>query len=89
MQKEIIKIDNLKCGGCVNTVTKHLNAMEGVDNIEVDLPSSTITLERDKAISRNSIIKSLGGLGYPEAGTSGFIQKAKSYVSCLVGRMDD
>ncbi|HFB99821.1 MAG TPA: heavy-metal-associated domain-containing protein [Phaeodactylibacter sp.] len=88
MSKEIVIIDNLKCGGCVNTVTKKMSAVEGVLNVKVDLETSTVEIEKEDAITRAFLLEKLGKLGYPEQGTSSFSQKAKSYVSCAVGRLD-
>jgi len=88
MNKEVIIIDNLKCGGCVNTVTKKLLKMEGVKDVNVLLESSTVEIEKDENVSREALIEKLSKLGYPEIGTSNLIQKAKSYVSCAIGRLD-
>lgn len=88
MSKEIITIDNLKCGGCVNTVTKKINAIEGVSGVNVDLETSTVEIEKEDSITRAFLLEKLGKLGYPEQGTSNFSQKAKSYVSCAIGRLD-
>lgn len=88
MSKEIIVIDNLKCGGCVNTVTKKLQAMEGVENVNILLEISTVEIEKEDYITREALIEKLSKLGYPEIGTSNMVQKAKSYVSCAIGRLD-
>ena len=66
MSKEIIVIDNLKCGGCVNTVTKKLQEMEGVANVNVVLKTSVVEIELEKNISREALIEKLSKWGYPE-----------------------
>ena len=88
MNKEIIIIDNLKCGGCVNTVTKKLQEMEGVENVNVLLETSTVEVEKEENVSREALIEKLAKWGYPEIGTTNLVQKAKSYVSCAIGRLD-
>jgi copper chaperone CopZ len=88
MNKETIIIDNLKCGGCANTVTKKLQAMEGVKNVNVLLETSTVEIEKEENVTREALIEKLSKLGYPEIGTSNLVQKAKSYVSCAIGRLD-
>ena len=88
MNRSTIIIDNLKCGGCANTVTKQLQAIEGVESVHVDLENSAVEIEKDESVSEESLIKKLSKLGYPPAGTSNFVQKAKSYVSCAIGRLD-
>jgi copper chaperone CopZ len=37
MKTESIAIANLSCGGCVNTITKKLNNITGVEKVGVDL----------------------------------------------------
>ena len=88
MNRSTIIIDNLKCGGCANTVTKQLQAMDGVENVHVDVATSTVEIEKDESVSEESLIQKLSKLGYPPVGTSNFVQKAKSYVSCAIGRLD-
>ena len=88
MNKEIIIIDNLKCGGCANTVTKKLQEMEGVKNVNVVLETSAVEVEKEENVSREALIEKLSKWGYPEIGTTNLVQKAKSYVSCAIGRLD-
>ena len=37
MRTETIKIGGMTCGGCVSTVTKALNAVDGVKDVAVSL----------------------------------------------------
>ena len=85
--KEIIAIDNLKCGGCANTITKAIQKMDGVSEVEINLETSEVSVEKDETTSRDDILNKLTSLGYPEMGNSNFIHKAKSYVSCAIGRV--
>ena len=63
----------------VRAAVKHLACMP---------ENSTVEIEKDESVSEESLIKKLSKLGYPPAGTSNFVQKAKSYVSCAIGRLD-
>ena len=87
MKKEIIHIDNLKCGGCESTITSAISKLEGIASVEVNHETSEVIIEKDETTSRTTIIEKLSALGYPEAGTSNVIHKAKSYVSCAIGRV--
>ena len=40
-----IEVENIKCGGCVNSITKALMKMEGVKNVAIDKDIETITIE--------------------------------------------
>ena len=88
MNQETIIIDNLKCGGCANTVMTQLTAMEGVDKVTVDVITSTVIVDKEEKATRVLLLDKLTKWGYPEVGTSNLVQKAKSYVSCAIGRLD-
>ena len=88
MNQETIVIDNLKCGGCANTVKKQLSAIEGVQSVSVDVETSTVVVEKEEDVRRDVLLERLEKWGYPEVGTGNLVQKAKSYVSCAIGRLD-
>jgi len=88
MQKEIINIANLKCHGCANTIKKSLSSMEGVSDVIVDNDEMNVTIEFEAPATRAEIVEKLKQLGYPEATEeNGLLTQAKSYVSCMIGRM--
>jgi copper chaperone len=85
-----IEIDNLKCGGCANTIVKGLSEIDGVTSVVVDAAMQMVRLDADVA-TRPTIVARLHGMGYPEKGSvSGLnaaVAGAKSFVSCAVGRL--
>ena len=85
--KQQFEVENIKCGGCVNSIKTALLKLEGVESIEVDKEIDTIALTG--TIERDLVIKKLNDLGYPEKGQNTMVKKAKSYVSCAVGRMSE
>ena len=86
-----LSVENIKCGGCANTITTKLNEMDAIDSCEVNIESGVITVNGDTA-SRSDVAALLLKLGYPESGTAEGLKaakaKAKSFVSCAVGRMN-
>lgn len=83
-----IYIQNLKCGGCANTVTKNLSEIEGVSNVLVNVEESSVSFEFSSDEKLENVKNTLNRLGYPEDGEANSITaKAKSYVSCAVGKM--
>ena len=83
-----LEIQNLKCGGCAHTITSKLNNLEGIQNVSVDTNSNTVSFENELASEVESATKLLSKLGYPVNGDVNSIgKKAKSFVSCAVGRM--
>ncbi|MGL1887462.1 MAG: heavy-metal-associated domain-containing protein [Reichenbachiella sp.] len=85
--EKTIEVDNLKCQGCAGTIIKKVSAMIGVEGVEVDVDSSAVTVRFDNTVLVDDIFAKLSSLGYPENGTTNSIQKAKSYVSCAIGKV--
>lgn len=86
--KAEIQIENLKCGGCASTIKKAILAIEGVSEIEIDMEKSIVSITSENDNLEEIKIK-LSKLGYPEVGDKNTVlHKAKSFVSCAVGRMD-
>jgi copper chaperone len=85
-----IAVENIKCGGCANSIRKALAAVEGVASVAVDIERGEVRVEGDGA-ARSDVAKRLLELGYPERGTASGIgsaaAKAKSFVSCAIGRV--
>lgn len=83
-------VENLKCGGCANTIRKTLSKFSSVQKVDVDADQSRIDLELDNSEDQISQIKQkLVKIGYPERGANNnnVFTEAKSYVSCAIGRM--
>ncbi|MGD9976673.1 MAG: heavy-metal-associated domain-containing protein [Bacteroidales bacterium] len=64
MKTETMIVNNMKCTGCVNTVKAGLSNIQGVDKVEADLPSSSVTVSYNDESVRSTIIKKLEILGY-------------------------
>ncbi len=91
-----IQVENIKCGGCSNTISSRLQEMDGIESVAVDIAQGLIAVEStsaDEAALRESVTSRLAKLGYPETGSIEGIKataaKAKSFVSCAVGRMEN
>ena len=84
-----IKIQNLKCGGCANTIIKKVSDIENVTNVNVSVEESTVAFD---SLSQNEITivrHKMAVLGYPADGeNNSVISKAKSYFSCAAGKME-
>ena len=87
-----VDVENIKCGGCAGSIVSGLKALEGVAAVHVDVARGRVTVEGDEAL-RPVVCTHLQRLGYPEVGsTAGLASaraKAKSFVSCAVGRFSD
>ena len=85
----IIQIENLKCGGCANTIKKGLTKLEGVTDVEINIDASEVMISTENDEVLVTAREKLSSMGYPEVGeVNTVIKKAKSYVSCAVGRVN-
>jgi len=86
-----ITVDNIKCGGCAGSITKKLTSIFGTDKIDVNIEQGVISIDLDDS-KKDELAKVLLDLGYPEIDSvEGFDSakaKAKSFVSCAIGKMD-
>ena len=90
MKTEVLEIQNLKCHGCANTITTQLSKINGVDNVLVSMDTNTVSFSLANQNSLDLVKSKLAQLGYPVEGeTNNLAQKAKSFVSCAVGRLND
>ena len=89
MKTEKIIVANIKCNGCATTIKKELLKIKGVENVEVDVDNDAIGLTYEEA-NRDTIIKRLHDLGYPEATEkNGLLLQLKSYTSCMIGKISN
>lgn len=88
MKIEEITIANLSCNGCVNTITKKLKALAGVQQVKVDLESSMVSVETDNQTERHLLTQTLQSIGYPEiTDKNDLFTKLKSVTSCMTGKI--
>ena len=84
----IIKIQNLKCGGCANTIIKKISDIENVTNVNVNVIESTVTFDSLSQHEITLVRHKMAVLGYPAEGeNNSVVSKAKSYFSCASGKM--
>lgn len=83
-----IVIQNLKCGGCARTIKNRLAKIDTISNLDIDVEKSIVLFDLGEEKHLSSVKSELKALGYPEQGElNSFGAKAKSFVSCAVGRV--
>lgn len=80
-----IEVENIKCGGCMNSIRTALLKIENVTEVVIDKEIDTITINSDS--DRAVFINVLSSLGYPEKGHNSLFHKGKSFVSCAIGNL--
>ncbi|WP_348797919.1 heavy-metal-associated domain-containing protein [Flavobacterium adhaerens] len=81
-----IAVENIKCGGCMNSIKTALMKINGVENVSIDKDTETVTI--DATVEKIILINALSKMGYPEKGNNDLLKKAKSYVSCAIGKIN-
>ena len=87
--KTTIEIQNLKCGGCEATIINKLSGLNNVEEVLVNHENGSVNFKYNTPEDLEIVKIALSKLGYPQAGEQNkFPTKAKSYVSCAIGRMN-
>jgi copper chaperone len=84
-------VENIKCGGCANTITKAMNELD-LKEVTIDTEKGSVEINNpNDQVKLAQAIEKLKDLGYPlvesEAGLKAIALKAKSYVSCAFGKI--
>ena len=90
--RQTFEVENVKCGGCANTLKTKLRDAFGDVEVDLEVSPRKITLEiEDNQI--DELKDQLRSLGYPLSSEElsplqNVGAKAKSFVSCAIGKMD-
>lgn len=83
-----VVIQNLKCGGCENTIKSRLTGLGGVSEVTVDHERSSVSFTYVSEDRMERAFEELSRMGYPVVGDPNTLgKKVKSYMSCAVGRI--
>ena len=86
--ESILHVHNIKCSGCANSIKQRLEKLDDVAIKEVNVEDGKIIVETPSAELLSEVRSTLSKMGYPESDPS-ILQNAKSYFSCMIGRMSD
>jgi copper chaperone len=85
-----IQVENIKCGGCANSIKKGLMDEAGVSTVEIDVENGMVSIDGEH-LDHDAIAAHLLKMGYPESGSvegmKAAAAKAKSFVSCAIGKV--
>lgn len=62
--KTTIKVDNIRCGSCANSIHKAMGALPGVFGISVDMVSGHVTADHTDEVSAAQLERKLASMGY-------------------------
>lgn len=87
-----IAVENIKCSGCATSIRNRLIEDGLAQNVEVDVEQGQVLIEGNHD-RQEQVIIALARMGYPQVGSVEGIKaaaaKAKSFVSCAIGRIDN
>lgn len=88
--QHVVEVENIKCGGCANSILSKLNTIKGVDQVNVSIELGEVSFVGSDE-SKQAVEMMLHSLGYPVKGSvsglSSVGAKAKSFVSCAIGKV--
>lgn len=86
--KTTLYIQNIKCNGCATTITNKLTALTNISEVIVNVEEGSVSFKYLDEIALFDAKETLKINGYPEVGDQNtFGTKAKSYMSCAIGKM--
>lgn len=87
-----IAVENIKCNGCANSIRGKLLDQQLARTVDVDVEHGEVHIDGDPEW-RDRAALALAKMGYPEVGSvegmKAAAAKAKSFVSCAIGRIDN
>jgi len=65
MTHQVLQVEGMTCGHCVETVTQAVQSLQGIQKVTVDLEQNQVTLDYDEQkISLESISGKITGVGF-------------------------
>jgi cytochrome b subunit of formate dehydrogenase/copper chaperone CopZ len=61
---EVLKVKGMSCPHCVMAVTKALQQLDGIENIQVDLEKGEVQFKNTKAIPSDQVVRAITKAGY-------------------------
>lgn len=65
MKAVTLKVPNMACDGCVETVTSALTELDGVREADVSLSDKTVRVVHEDDVSTDDLLGALETAGYP------------------------
>ena len=80
-------VKNIRCGGCANTISKKIKDAFSLEDVNINIEEGIINIDV-KQEQEDEVYKTLLSLGYPKnEDENTFGVKAKSFVSCAIGKV--
>lgn len=68
MITQTYRVKGMTCGHCVNSVSTEVGALPGVDDVQVDLTSGTVTVTSAASLDEQAVRDAVDEAGYELVG---------------------
>ena len=65
MDKQTFHIPKISCGHCTRTIENELKELDGVQQVESDIESKTVTVQFQTPVTQDQILATLAEINYP------------------------
>ncbi|MGN7385943.1 copper chaperone CopZ [Sporosarcina sp. SAFN-015] len=62
--KEVLKVEGMSCGHCVNSIESSVGELNGVSAVKVDLATKEVTVEFENGVTLEQIKETIEDQGY-------------------------
>lgn len=66
MTTEQFRVPEISCQHCVNAITKEVSTLAGVQRVQVNLDTKTVTVEHEPQVTTEQIVAAINEAGYDE-----------------------
>jgi copper chaperone len=60
----VLKVKGMSCQHCVMSITKALNQIEGIENLQVDLAKGEVRFDNKKEVLSGRVVKAIQDAGF-------------------------
>ena len=86
-----LELENIKCGGCANTLMRALHSYKELKDASVDQATGIVRFSHPDEFRLTGLKRKLHNIGYPVKGSVKGLEKAAvaavSYASCAIGKI--
>lgn len=59
-------VPEISCHHCVNAVTQEVSALDGVQNVQVQMETKLVTIEHAESVTSAALVAAINEAGYDE-----------------------
>jgi copper chaperone CopZ len=64
MSEQVLLVDGMHCGGCAASVERALRALDGIEQVTVELAAGRVTVVGSDALNAAELSAAIEGLGF-------------------------